>query len=242
MISMKDLLGLMAPTLLREKPTISVEEKDRDLLLESEKMICPLDRQQRFVEILEKAMYEEDGVYHSAPCEVSDYKELYVEEYNFFLMYVYSTEWTDSLSMDELNIKGFNTLDELKVYLEETNIILPTIHIYVKDLKTYKEVRFKGYYDTDEHIWTDIEIPCLCELEQIEFERGKDFITIPCALGLFPNVNFVEEYLTFIIAEGYFEKGIEFMVEGDFKYEDKKYYYKISSNGMNLKLDYCLPH
>lgn len=240
-IKIKDLLWVMAPALVRNPPSTVGENGDEFNTGEELKYIISLTEQVKVVEKAVHLVIGKEDEFISMPIPMAEEKEFEVKTFNYFVMYVDCEKWQGDEYFNCLHIKGFDTFNELKKYLEETKRALPVIHLYVKDLHTYKEVRFKGYYDTDDNTWDNIEIPCLCEIEEIQFEKGKDFITVPSYVGLFSSVSLIEEYLTFLIAEGYFEKGIEFMVEGEFKYEGKEYYYKMSSDGMTFKLDYCLP-
>lgn len=240
-IKIKDLLEVMAPAIVLNPPSTIGESMDKFDTGEEVKNVISLKEQLEVVDKVLPLVIGKDNEFISMPIPMAEEKEFEVEDFSFFIMYVDSEKWQDEEYFNCLHLKGFERFEDLKAYIEDTNRALSVIHIYVKDLKTYKEVKFKGYYDTDEHSWDDIEIPCLCEIEEIQFEKGKEFITIPYIVGLFPSVSLVKEFISFLIAEGYFEKGIEFMVEGDFKYEGKEYYYKMSSDGMTFKLDYCLP-
>lgn len=230
----------MAPALVLNPPSTIGEEVDDYNTGENLKSVISLKEQVEVVEKVLPLVIGKESEFISMPMPMSEEKEFEVDAFPFFIMYVESEKWQGDEYFKCLHLMGFESFEELKAYIECRT--LSVIHIYVKDLNTYKEVRFKGYYDTDEHTWDDIEIPCLCEIEEIQFEKGKEFITIPYIVGLFPSVSLVKEYIAFLIAEGYFEKDIKFMVEGNFNYEGKAYYYKMSSDGMTMKADYCLPY
>jgi len=239
-IKIKDLLEVMAPALVLNPPSTIGEEVDELNTGENLNNVVSLKEQIKVVEKVLPLVIGKRSEFISMPMPMSEEKEFEVDALPFFIMYVESEKWQGDEYFKCLHLKGFESFEDLKAYIECRN--LSVIHIYVKDLNTYKEVRFKGYYDTDEHSWDDIEIPCLCEIEEIQFEKGKEFIIIPYIVGLFPSVSLVKEYIAFLIAEGYFEKDIKFMVEGNFNYEGKAYYYKMSSDGMTMKADYCLPY
>jgi hypothetical protein len=105
---LRDLLGIMAVDV--ERDSVSCEVKKLSVSMEEQqKVITSLLPTMQYSET-DGEFYSVHGLFHN--------KELWVKQYNFFVMYVEYEDVSEMVKYKSVHIKGFNTYYGLKTFVE----------------------------------------------------------------------------------------------------------------------------
>ncbi len=221
-ISMKTLLGIMAIDIVRDWTDCT-----------NKKLYVPLEVQQKVIASLLPTMcagktkdefYSKHNFINNEP--------LFMNMWNFFLMYVEYEESTNEMEHKSIRIKGFDTFLELKNFVENVFSQIDMFRVYINSLDEYKNVDYKYSVNQESGRITNFSIPSLAEFFPVDIIKGGKYekITIPYFAGIIPSLSIYKDYVVFVYSD-YFIECEPFEVQGKIAYEGQILSYTINFDG-----------
>lgn len=211
-LDIKELLELFAPsTVNRNKLFFRKEISD----------IVSLAEQSKFVKKYKNNVSYADGVYTVSE-NAGDVTS--VPAYNYFVLYERPLVEENQKRIRKLNFffEGFETYGELKARIQDKNFDTGLFIVYIKDYIGYRMTQFNVFYDEEFDKWTDLYIPCLGEIYDVQITYDNDeatrFTQEPIA-GVFCSQDDIENYIQEVIVFEQMLKRKPFVITGVYNYE-----------------------
>ena len=163
-LDVKELLELFAPAMVnRNKLYFRKEISD----------IVPIAEQGKFVKKYKNNVTCANGVYTVSE-NTGDITS--VPAYNYFVVYERPLIEENQKRIRKLKFffEGFETYGELKQRIQDKNFDTGLFIVYIKDYIGYRMTQFNVFYDEEFDKWTDLYIPCLGEIYDVQIAYDND--------------------------------------------------------------------
>lgn len=211
-LDVKELLELFAPAMVnRNKLYFRKEISD----------IVPIAEQGKFVNKYKNNVTCANGVYTVSE-NTGDITS--VPAYNYFVVYERPLIEENQKRIKKLKFffEGFETYGELKQRIQDKNFDTGLFIIYIKDYIGYRMTHFNVFYDEEFDKWTDLYIPCLGEIYDVQITYENDeatrFTQEPIA-GVFCSQDDIENFIQEVIVFEQMMKRKPFVITGVYSYE-----------------------
>lgn len=211
-LDVKELLELFAPAMVnRNKLFFRKEISD----------IVPVAEQGKFVKKYKNNVTYADGVYTVSET-TGDITS--VPAYNFFVVYERPLIEENQKRTKKLKFffEGFETYGELKQRVQDKAFDTGLFIIYIKDYIGYRMTQFNVFYDEEFDRWTDLYIPCLGEIYDVQITYDNDDntkVTQEPIAGVFCSQDDIENFIQEVIVFEQMLKRKPFIITGVYSYE-----------------------
>ena len=211
-LDVKELLELFAPAMVnRNKLFFRKEISD----------IVPVAEQGKFVKKYKNNVTYADGVYTVSE-NTGDITS--VPAYNFFVVYERPLIEENQKRIRKLKFffEGFETYGELKQRIQDKNFDTGLFIVYIKDYIGYRMTQFNIFYDEEFDKWTDLYIPCLGEIYDVQITYNNDEttkVTQEPIAGVFCSQDDIENFIQEVIVFEQMMKRKPFVITGVYSYE-----------------------
>ena len=211
-LDVKELLELFAPAMVnRNKLFFRKEISD----------IVPVAEQGKFVKNYKNNVTYADGVYTVSET-TGDVTS--VPAYNYFVVYERPLIEENQKRIKNLKFffEGFETYGELKQRVQDKNFDTGLFIVYIKDYIGYRMMQFNVFYDEENDKWTDLYIPCLGEIYDVQITYDNDEatkVTQEPIAGVFCSQDDIENFIQEVIVFEQMLKRKPFVITGVYNYE-----------------------
>ncbi len=211
-LDVKELLELFAPAMVnRNKLYFRKEISD----------IVSAAEQSKFVKKYKNNVTLADGVYTVSE---NGGDTTSIPAYNYFVVYERPLLEENQKRIRKLKFffEGFETYGELKQRVQDKNFDTGLFIVYIKDYIGYRMTQFNVFYDEEFDKWTDLYIPCLGEIYDVQITYDNDeatrFTQEPIA-GIFCSQDDIENFIQEVIVFEQMMKRKPFVITGVYSYE-----------------------
>ena len=211
-LDIKDLLGLFSPMMINKKKVFFRKEISN---------IVPMAEKSKFINKYKNNVNVNNGIYtvSEKPGTVTS-----VPAYNYFVLYdmPVAEETKGRIKNLRYFFEGFDLYAELKERIQDEAFDTGQFAIYVKDCFGYRLLQHNVFYDEEYDKWTDLYIPCLGEIYDVEIVYDGDESTKvkqEMMTGVFCSQEDIENYIQEAIVFEEMLKHKPFVITGEYSYE-----------------------
>lgn len=229
-LDVKELLELFAPVMVnRNKLFFRKEISD----------IVSAAEQSKFVKKYKNNVTLANGVYTVSE-NAGDITS--VPAYNYFVVYERPLIEENQKRIRKLKFffEGFETYGELKQRVQDKTFDTGLFIVYIKDYIGYRMTQFNVFYDEEFDKWTDLYIPCLGEIYDVQIIYNNDEktkVTREPITGVFCSQDDIENYIQEVIVFEEMAKHKPFVITGVYSYEGVMNEFKVEYNELVSSFD-----
>ena len=211
-LDVKELLELFAPSMVNKNKLFFRKEITE---------IVSAAEQSKFVKKYKNNVSYADGVYTVSE-NAGDVTS--VPAYNYFVLYEKPLIEEHQRRIKKLKFffEGFETYGELKERIQDESFDTNLFIVYIKDYIGYRMVQFNVFYDEENDKWTDLYIPCLGEIYDVQIIYDNDEktkFTQEIMTGVFCSQEDIENFIQEVIVFEQMLKHRPFVITGVYNFE-----------------------
>ena len=211
-LDVKELLELFAPSTVNRNK-LFFRKGITDIVSAAE--------QSKFVKKYKNNVSYADGVYTVSE-NAGDVTS--VPAYNYFVLYEKTLIEEHQRRIKKLKFffEGFETYGELKDRIQDASFDTNLFIVYIKDYIGYRMVQFNVFYDEENDKWTDLYIPCLGEIYDVQIIYDNDEktkFTQEIMTGVFCSQEDIENFIQEVIVFEQMLKHRPFVITGAYNFE-----------------------
>lgn len=211
-LDIKDLLELFSTMMINKKKVFFRKEITG---------IVPMSEKSKFINEYKNNVNVNNGIYtvSEKPGTVTT-----VPAYNYFVLYdmPFAEESKGRIKNLRYYFEGFELYAELKERIQDKAFNTGQFAVYVKDCFGYRLLQHNVFYEEEYDKWTDLYIPCLGEIYDVEIVYNGDEntkVTQEMMTGVFCSQEDIENYIQEVIVFEEMLKHKPFVITGEYRYE-----------------------